>query len=247
MTIKGLHEFVGMVNFYHRFIPAATSIMRPLYTALAKKTTQREFIFTAAMASAFSEAKTALANAVMLAHPDPNMPISLPTDASDIAVGAVLQQHTPKGPQPLAFFSRQLRPPEQRYRTFDRELLALYLAIRHFRHYLEGRPFTAFTDHKPLTFAIAKVTEPWSARQQRQLSFISEFTTNIQHVAGVNNSVADALSRPRVSALHHGLNFREMAQDQQEDPDVQAYHTAISGLHLADMPVARSNMTLLRM
>ena len=59
-----------------------------------------------------------------------------------------------------------------------------YLAIQHFRYFLEGRPFTAFTDYKPLTFAFAKISDPWSARQQRHLSYVSEYTTDVQHVAG---------------------------------------------------------------
>ena len=130
----------------------------------------------------------------MLAHPQTNAPISLTTDASDTAVGAVLQQRVGQVWQPLAFFSHQLRPPEIKYSTFDRELLALYLAVRHFRYFLEGRPFTAYTDHKPLTFAKSKVSDPWSSRQQRHLNYVSEFTTDIQHVAGKDNTVADALS-----------------------------------------------------
>ena len=67
--------------------------------------------------------------------------------------------------QPLAFFSKSLRPAERTHSTFDRGLLALYLALRHFRYFLEGRQFTAYTDHKPLTFTFIKVSEPWSARQ----------------------------------------------------------------------------------
>ena len=115
---------------------------------------------------------------------------SLTTDASDRAVGAVLQQRTDESWEPLAFFSKKLRPPEQKYSAFDRELLALYLGIRHFRHFLEGRKFTAYTDHKPLIFCMSKVSEPWSNRQQRQLSYISEFTTDIQHIQGKDNPVA---------------------------------------------------------
>ena len=69
--------------------------------------------------------------------------------------------------QPLAFFSCQLTPRERKYSAFDRELLGLWLAVRHFRLLLEGREFTAFVDHKPLTFTMSKVAEPWSARQQR--------------------------------------------------------------------------------
>ena len=104
---------------------------------------------------------------------------ALTVDASDIAVGAVLQQKISENRNPLAFFSKQLRPPERKYSAFDRELLAIYLGVRHFRHFLEGRSFTILTDHKPLTFAMAKVAEPWSARQQRHLAYISEFSTDI--------------------------------------------------------------------
>ena len=81
--------------------------------------------------------------------------------------------------QPFAFFSRQLTSRELRYSAFDRELLGLWLAVRHFRFLLEGRQFTAFVDHKPLTFAMSKVAELWSARQQQQLSYISELLTVI--------------------------------------------------------------------
>ena len=61
---------------------------------------------------------------------------------------------------------------------------------------LEGRRFTIFTDHKPLTYALSRVSEPWTARQARHLSYVAEYTSDIRHVAGVNNIVADTLSRP---------------------------------------------------
>ena len=83
----------------------------------------------------------------------------------------------------LAFFSRQLIPLQQKYSAFDQELLALYLAVQHFRYFLEARSFTVFTDHKPLTSAFAKSTDPWSPSQQRHLAYIAEFTTDVQHVA----------------------------------------------------------------
>jgi hypothetical protein len=84
--------------------------------------------------------------------------------------------------QALGFFSQKLSPAQVNYSAFDRELLACVEAIRHFRFMLEGRAFTLFTDHKPLTFALHKVSEPWSARQSRHLSYVAEFTTDIQHV-----------------------------------------------------------------
>jgi transposase InsO family protein len=96
----------------------------------------------------------------------------------------------------LGFFSQKLSPAETRYSTFDRELLAIYSSILHFRHLLEGRSFIIFTDHLPLVGAIGHVSDPCSDRQRRQLSFIAEFLTEILHISGPSNVVADALSRP---------------------------------------------------
>ena len=192
-TVKGLQEFVGMVNFYHRFIPDAAKILQPLSAATATKAKILQWNDT--MVQAFQEAKTALASAIMLTHPRRTAPTSLTVDASDLAVGAVLQQLVHGCWQPLAFFSKQLCPPERKYSAFDRELLALYLGIRHFRYFLEGRDFIAYTDHKPLTICMAKTSDPWSSQQQRHLSYISEFTTDIRHIKGTDNHVADALSR----------------------------------------------------
>ena len=136
-----------------------------------------------------------MVHSTLLHHPQKHASLALTVDASSIAVGGVLEQLIDNVWQPLAFFSRQLRKPETKYSAFDRELLAAYLAVRHFRYYLDGRLFTVFTDHKPLTFAFNKVSDPWSNRQQRHLAAISEFTTDVRHIAGKRNVVADALSR----------------------------------------------------
>jgi hypothetical protein len=84
----------------------------------------------------------------------------------------------------------------KRRTAFDRELLACFQAICHFRFLLEGRRFTLYTDHKPLTTAVRGSTEPWTAKQCRQLAYIAEITSDIQHIAGTDNVVADTLSRP---------------------------------------------------
>ena len=75
---------------------------------------------------------------------------------------------------PLSFYSRTLNKAERNCSTFDRELLAVHHAIRHFRHMLEGRTFTIQTDHRPLVTALKKPGDAWSARQQRHLSAIAE-------------------------------------------------------------------------
>jgi cleavage and polyadenylation specificity factor subunit 1 len=220
-TTRGLQEFAGMVNFYHRFVPRAAHFLRPIYRAIATK--EKLVRWTPDLTDAFNTAKQLLADATMLSHPLPGAQIALSVDASNLAVGAVLEQLVDNVWRPLAFFSRQLRPPEQKYSAFDRELLALYLAVRHFRYFLEGRAFIAFTDHKPLVAAMTKLSDPWSARQQRHLAYVSEYTTSVQHVAGRDNFVADALSRctiDNVQALLPGVDFAALARAQATDEPV---------------------------
>ncbi len=233
-TVKKLQEFVGMVTFYRRFLPAAAQIMSPLFEALKGK--PKTLIWSDTMAQAFRATKKALADATLLTHPRQVAAISLTTDASDQGVGAVLQQFVDDAWIPLAFFSQRLRPPERKYSAFDRELLALYLGIRHFRYFLEGRQFIAYTDHKPLTFCMAKASDPWSNRQQRHLAYISEFTTDIKHVRGKDNPVADSLSRPALAGVHLGIDYTAMSTAQQYDTEVQAYRTARSSLQVEDVP-----------
>ena len=157
----------------------------------------------------------------MLTHPITNVPIAITTDASDIGLGATLEQYVNNNWQPLAFYNRQLRDAERKYSTYDRELLAIYLAIRHFRYFLEGRTFTVYTDHKPLVDAISKLSDPWTAKQQRHLSFISEFTTDIKHLSGKVNVVADCLSRSSMNNISLGIDYTTMAQAQHASLELQ--------------------------
>jgi hypothetical protein len=151
--------------------------------------------WTPVIEKAFTSAKKTLATASLLVHPQKDAVTSITVDASDIAMGGVLEQRIDGQWKPLAFFSKKLQPVQAKYSAFDRELLAAHLAIRHFRHFLEGRQLTLYTDHNPLTAALSKVSDAWSARQQRQLSAISEFTTDLCHFSGKDNVVADTLSR----------------------------------------------------
>ena len=119
---------------------------------------------------------------------------------------------------------------EKCYSTFDRELLAVYLAIKHFRHFLEGREFHVFTDHKPLTFALNIRSNRHSPRQAKQLDYISQFTSNIQHIQGSDNPVADALSRNKINALLSGqspsVDYAAMAETQPTNPQIRALQSS---------------------
>jgi hypothetical protein len=104
-----------------------------------------------------------LSDVALLAHPIAGAKLTVSSDVSDIGVGCVLEQYVHVQWQPLAFYSRQFQPPEMRYSTFDRELLALQATVKNFQFMLEGRNVIAFTDHKMLVDAMHKVTQPSSA------------------------------------------------------------------------------------
>ena len=102
--------------------------------------------------------------------------------------------------------------------TYDRELHAVHEAIRHFRHIFEGRHVTIFTDHKPLVHAFKQRPEKATPWQFRRLDFIGQFTTDIQHIAGAENIVADTLSR--VDAIAAAVSPREIAPAQRNDQEL---------------------------
>ena len=106
---------------------------------------------------------------------------------------------------PLAYFSRKLNLAQQKYSTFDRELRAIYLSIRHFCYFVEDRNFFIVTDHKPLTYAIPARSTNHSPRQARQLDYISQFTSDVLHLPGSANNAADAISCLDVADLSLAL------------------------------------------
>ena len=117
----------------------------------------------------------------------------------------------------------------------------MYAAVRHFRHILEGRSFIAFTDHRPLVDALHKRSDSWTGRQQRHLSFVSEFNLEIHHVAGKINVTADCLSRASVGTVQSvqlGVDLAELSAAQCTSDDIQAYRTAVTSLQLQDVDFA---------
>ncbi|GIL65615.1 hypothetical protein Vafri_19202, partial [Volvox africanus] len=127
---------------------------------------------------------------VTLAFPDHSLPflVELFSDASIYGSGAVLLQEG----RPIAFTSKTFSGAETRYTTGEQELLAVIHALKEWRCYLEGRPFTLKTDHKPLTFLQSVPT--LNRRQARWMEFLARFDCVWEHIAGRIN-IADALSR----------------------------------------------------
>lgn len=175
---------------------------------------------------AFEQCKQSLKSAVTLSFPSPEAPLALMTDCSNTCAGAVLQQREGETWKPLGFFSTKLSETQQRYSTYDRELLAIYLAIKHFRHLIEGRPITIYTDHKPIVYSLQKnaVSKNDTPRRIRQLDFIMQFCTEIRHISGMENIVADCLSR--ISAIdvsstdESPLDYEKLAEAQKNDEEL---------------------------
>ena len=238
---KALHQFVGLINYYHRFVPRCAEILQPLHLALADDS----FIWTASCQQAFEAAKTALSEAVLLVHPQPHAATCITTDTSNRAVGAVLEQFIHGQWKPISFFSKKLSPAELKYSAFDRELLAAYLAVRHFQYFVEGRVFHINTDHKPLTFALHSSAERHSPRQARHLAFISEFTTDLRHIEAQANRVADALSRNVLALEQSPIDLDAFASAQEQDEELLKLSTSTTSLKLAQVPLSHSGRTLL--
>ncbi|CAB3388540.1 Hypothetical predicted protein [Cloeon dipterum] len=209
-----------------RFLPTAATDQAALHDLLSGPTKKKKtpLDWTSDAEAAFIICKNNLSKYVLLAHPRSNAPLAVVSDASDVAMGGALHQLVNGVWQPLGFYSKKISATQRKYSAYDRELLGLYNTIRYFRHMLEGRHFVAFTDHKPLTFAFRRNRDSFSPRQFNQLDFISQFTTDIRHISGMLNVVADAFSRVEMDAVRAAvINFAVLAQQQQTDEELSAY------------------------
>ncbi|UYV63773.1 hypothetical protein LAZ67_2005590 [Cordylochernes scorpioides] len=244
-TVGKLRRFLGMLNFYRRCLPNAASTQAPLH-AMVEGRKNASCQWTPTALQAFDQCKCQLANAALLHHPFPEAPLCLTVDASDFAVGAALHQQVGNNFQPIAFFSRKLDAAQRKYSAYDRELLAVYLAIKHFRHLLEGRQFLVYTDHKHLTYAFKQNLDKASPRQCRHLDFIGQFTTDIRHIAGCENVPADFLSRVEPISHHQPYDPKSLAEAQAVDQELQALLTSEnrSSLQLEKVQIPETNISL---
>ena len=196
-NISELRSFLGLANYYHRFIKDFAKIAAPLNDLLKKDVT---YEWDNNCEKAFTELKNKLISAPVLSIPDQSKPFTLHCDASDLAIGAVLSQDD----HPVGFTSRKLIEAELNYPVHEKELLSIVNAIKVWKHYLLGNQVIIYTDHKPLEFFNSQ--KSLSRRQARWMELFAEINYRIIYKKGVDNSAADSLSRNPI-LLNHVLEI----------------------------------------
>ncbi|CAL8989416.1 unnamed protein product [Prunus brigantina] len=189
--VPELRSFLGLVNYYRRFIKGYSAIAAPL-TDLLKK--NRTWQWTPQCQHAFDELKKALMEEPVPRLPDLSKPFEVHTDASDFAIGGVLMQDG----HPLAFESRKLNDTERRYTVQEKEMTAVVHCMRTWRHYLLGSQFVVKTDNVATSYFQSQ--QKLSPKQARWQDFLAEFDYQLEYKQGKTNVVADALSRKAVLA-----------------------------------------------
>ena len=189
-TLKEVRSFIGMTGFYRRYIPNYSKIAKPL-SALTRKNAQ--FLWTPECQESFEKLKESLVTQPILALPDMTKPFVVYTDASDVAIGAVLLQEHEDGPKAIHYVSHLLTPTQTRWPIIEREAFAIVSAVRKFHPYLYGSEFVVRTDHKPLEYLFKSPQK--NIKIQKYAMELSEANCKIEYITGAKNVQADFLSR----------------------------------------------------
>jgi transposase InsO family protein len=221
-NVSEVRSFLGLTSYYRRFVRNYAKIAAPLQELTRKDI---PFVWTEKRQAAFEQLKEKMCTAPVLRIPDVTKPFRVVTDASDYAIGAVLEQQDENGKwHPCAFISKQLSDAEKNWATYDKELLAIKHATEKWRPYLASGHFDVYTDHMPLQYLRSKSKLP--RRQIDYLDWLAQFDFTPHYKPGTQNAVADALSRRReVEALNAMMvidgnqEFKEIVkQGYQNDP-----------------------------
>ena len=201
-SVPQLRSFLGMINYYSKFIPNLATLLNPLNELLRKDV---QWKWTDQREQAFKQAKQCLTSPNVLVHYDPTLPIKLAGDASAYGIGAVISHTLPDGSErPIAFTSRTLNASERNYAQLEKEALSLIFGVKKFHEYLYGRRFTLLTDHKPLTTILGPKTgvPPLAAaRLQRWALLLSACEYDLEFRPTAQHANADGLSRLPLSII----------------------------------------------
>lgn len=196
LNLNQLRSFLGLASYYRRFVKNFAHIAAPLNSLLKKNI---NWTWGEAQHRAFDSLKEALTNPPVLAHPHFDRPFIVYTDASDVALGAVLAQEYKGLERPIAYLSRALSDAEKVYSTTEKECLAAVVALKKWKSYLLEMPITLFTDHSALVYLSSNPAS--TGRLARWYFELLQYQLKVCHRPGKNNVVADYLSRP-LSSIH---------------------------------------------
>lgn len=201
-TPKSPHDvrmFLGLANFYRRFISGFSKVAAPLMRLLKKESLARRFRWVEEAQSAFDLLRQAFTSAPILRHYDPSLPLVLEADASNYALGAVVSQRGPDGIlHPVVYHSRKFNKAELNYEIYDKEMLAIVDSLEHDRHLFEGlgQKITIYSDHHNLLWFTE--TKIYNRRQARWAEKLSKFDFVIHFRPGNQLGKPDALSSTRL-------------------------------------------------
>lgn len=207
-NLAQLRSFLGMVNYYGKFLPNMSDRLAPLYQLLKKDGNDKpvKYDWSAACQRSFERIIHALSSPLMLTHYRPELPIVLAADASSEGIGAVLSHRLPDGRElPIGYASKTLTPTEARYPQIEREALALIFGIRKFHQFVWGRRFILQTDHQPLVRIFgSKQGLPTTAanRLQNYGIILMSYAFDIEYVNTSKFGKADGLSRLPLDTDH---------------------------------------------
>lgn len=230
-----LRRYLGMLGFYRRMIPHFTEKVFILSEMVRLQPKAKHLEWSLEAVKQFEESRKMLSDAVCLPHPssDPVCPYHLVVDASSVGIGGALHQCVDGESIPIGFFSKKLSETQRKYSTYDRELLAAYLSVLHFKDIISGLHVILFSDHKPLVSAFKSTKPGKTDRQERYWTVIAEYVSDIQHIRGADNIVADCMSRPVFAVQVDAFDFESLAEAQKNDTEMQEF---ISRLKPHELP-----------